>query len=95
MLISGIAHKGLRRLVEDDDGRGLDARITPKVRRMLSFLEDAPDMKAMETMPLWGVHLLTGDRRGTWSMSVTRNYRLTFTLADDGAIVELDLEDYH
>ena len=95
MLIRSIAHKGLKRLVEADEGRGLDAKATPKLRRMLSFLQDAVDVGALESMPLWRVHPLTGDRRGAWSMSVTRNYRLTFRLDEDGAVVDLDLEDYH
>ena len=95
MLIRSIAHKGLRRLVEADDVRGLDAKMAPKLRRMLSFLQDAPDVAALGSAPFWRSHLLTGDRQGVWSLTVTRNYRLTFRLDEDGALVQLDLEDYH
>ena len=95
MLIRSIAHKGLKRLVEADDGRGLDAKSLPKLRRMLSFLQDAQDTAALETLPLWRAHVLTGDRRGAWSLNVTRNHRLTFRLDEDGALIDLDLEDYH
>jgi proteic killer suppression protein len=28
-------------------------------------------------------------------MTVTRNWRLTFRLNEDGALIDLDLEDYH
>ena len=35
-----------------------------------------------------------GDRKGTWSLSVTRNWRLTFGIGDD-EIIDLNLEDYH
>lgn len=38
---------------------------------------------------------MTGDRRGTWSLSVTRNRRLTFTIDDEREIRGLNLEDYH
>ena len=38
--------------------------------------------------------VLTGDRAGEWSISVTGNWRLTFKI-EDGAIEELNLEDYH
>jgi addiction module HigA family antidote len=50
----------------------------------------------VRTVPAWKAHLLTGDRKGTWSLSVTRNGRLTFRI-DGGAveIVDLDFEDYH
>ena len=95
MQIRGIRHKGLKRLVDDDDARGVDGQVAPKLRRMLTFLEDAVGLTALEAVPFWRVHQLTGDRRGTWSMSVTRNYRLTFQLDEEGSIVDLDLEDYH
>ena len=45
-------------------------------------------------LPLWKAHILTGDRKGTWSLTVTRNWRLTFRIADR-EIIELNLEDYH
>jgi len=38
---------------------------------------------------------LTGDRAGTWSLTVTRNWRLTFRIGEAGAIEDMDLEDYH
>jgi toxin HigB-1 len=44
--------------------------------------------------PGWRIHLLTGDRAGTWSMSVSGNWRITFTL-ENGEVRNLDLEDYH
>jgi proteic killer suppression protein len=44
----------------------------------------------------WKVHTLTGDRKGTWSLSVTRNRRLTFRIgAAEHGIRDVDLEDYH
>lgn len=39
--------------------------------------------------------MLKGDRAGIWSLTVSRNWRMTFRLDDEGAIVDLDLEDYH
>jgi proteic killer suppression protein len=35
-----------------------------------------------------------GDRAGTWSISVSGNWRITFALVG-GEIVELNMEDYH
>jgi toxin HigB-1 len=41
-------------------------------------------------------HTLTGDRKGTWSLSVTRNRRLTFRIdTAEQEICDLNLEDYH
>lgn len=44
----------------------------------------------------WKLHTLTGDRKGVWSLSVTRNRRMTFRIdATKREICELNLEDYH
>jgi proteic killer suppression protein len=41
-------------------------------------------------------HVLTGDRKGTWSLSVTRNRRLTFCINPaEREIYDVNLEDYH
>ena len=44
----------------------------------------------------WKAHQLTGDRKGIWSLHVTKNWRLTFGI-DQAAIeiIDLDYEDYH
>ena len=48
------------------------------------------------SLPTWKVHTLTGDRKGTWSLSVTRNRRLTFRIdIAEREICDLNLEDYH
>ena len=90
-----VRHKGLKRLIEDDDGRSLDAQAVPKLRRMLATLAGIANPEQLAAFPLWRVHELGGDRRGTWTLSVTRNYRLTFALDEEGAIIDLDYEDHH
>jgi len=49
----------------------------------------------VRALTVWKVHTLTGDRKGTWSLSVTRNRRLTFTIDGQREICDLNLEDYH
>jgi proteic killer suppression protein len=92
--IRGIAHKGLRRLYEENFSKGVSADTVDKLRKMLAFLDAMEDPDELRRLPLWKVHVLTGDRKGTWSLSVTRNRRLTFRIEDE-EIVELNLEDYH
>jgi toxin HigB-1 len=96
MLIGKPIHKDLRRFVEDDDPAGLPAAAVEKLRRMLSFLQDMAGEDELRSVPGWRAHRLTGDRKGVWSLTVTRNWRLTFRIdRTDGAVVDLDLEDYH
>ncbi|ARU18284.1 type II toxin-antitoxin system RelE/ParE family toxin [Croceicoccus marinus] len=96
MKIRNVIHKGLRRLVIDDDERGLDQAAVPKLRRMIGFLQDMESEEEIRTVPSWKAHLLTGDRKGTWSLFVTKNWRLTFKIdRDEIEIIDLDYEDYH
>lgn len=89
-------HKGLRRFIEDDDATGLQAVVVPKVRRIVTFLQDMEQEDELRTVPSWKAHQLTGDRKGTWSLFVTRNWRITFRIdQSEIEIIDLDYEDYH
>lgn len=94
MRVRSIAHKGLRRLYEENSPKGVSADTVEKLRKMLTFLEAMEHPEELRALPLWKAHVLTGDRKGTWSLHVTRNRRLTFRIEDD-AIIDLNLEDYH
>ena len=65
-----------------------------RVRRVLTALLSAETIEALQGPPSWRIHQLTGDRAGTWSISVSGNWRITFEIAAD-EINNLDLEDYH
>jgi toxin HigB-1 len=92
--IQSILYKGLRHLYEENSSRGLSAGIVDKLRKMLAFLEAMDEPAELTSLPLWKAHGLTGNRKGTWSLHVTRNRRLTFRIEDE-EIVELNLEDCH
>ncbi len=96
MKIKNGIHKGLRRFIELDDASGLQPAVVEKVRRMVSFLQDMEKEDELRTVPSWKAHLLTGSRKGTWSLFVTKNWRITFRIAhDEIEIIDLDYEDYH
>jgi proteic killer suppression protein len=93
MEIESIRHKGLRRFVDTGNAKGV---MEPdRLRRMLSYLALARSFDEFFVPPNFGFHPLTGDRKGAYSMTVTKNWRLTFTKVDDQTIGDLDLEDYH
>jgi proteic killer suppression protein len=96
MKIRNVVHKGLRRFIEDDDASGLQAVVVPKVRNIVSFLQDMEKEDELRTVPSWRAHQLTGDRKGTWSLFVTKNWRITFRIDQtEIEIINLDYEDYH
>ncbi len=78
----------------EGDAAGLPAAFRSKIANILSFLQDAPGIAALQTVQSWRAHPLTGDRKGSWSLTVSRNWRITFAIVD-GEITELDFEDYH
>jgi proteic killer suppression protein len=73
---------------------GLPPKYVEKIRAMLSAIFEAESLAKIEKYYGWRLHPLKGNRHGTWSMTVTRNHRLTFRLLDLN-VVEVDLEDYH
>ncbi len=96
MKIRDFIHKGLKRLYEEDSAKGVPASSADKLRKMLAFLDGMDDTEEFERLPTWKAHRLTGDRKGTWSLSVTGNLRLTFRVdAVEREIREMNLEDYH
>ena len=96
MRIRNVVHKGLRRFIERDDVGGLQPAVVEKIRRIVSFLQDMAREEELHTVPGWKAHLLSGDRKGTWSLFVTRNWRMTFRInAEEIEIIDLDYEDYH
>jgi proteic killer suppression protein len=94
MLIVSIRHKSLERLWESGETRGLPADQVKRLRTVLSLLSAVASLQMVATVPGWRLHELKGDRKGTWSITITRNWRLTFRLEGE-AIHDIDLEDYH
>ncbi len=94
MRIRSVRHRGLKRLIENDDDREIRRDLVRRVRNILAALIAAPDMTGVQGPPGWRIHQLTGDRAGTWSISVSGNWRITFELQGD-EITNLNLEDYH
>jgi proteic killer suppression protein len=95
MKIRSFAHKGLKRLYTEDNAKGVPAGTVDKLRKMFAFLEAMQEADELRALASWKVHTLTGDRKGTWSLSVTGNRRLTFVIDDEREICDLTLEDYH
>jgi proteic killer suppression protein len=94
--IRNFAHRGLKRLYTEDSARGVPPDTVDKLRKMFGFLDDMGDQEELRALSAWKAHTLTGDRKGTWSLSVTRNRRLTFRVdTAEHEICDVDLEDYH
>ncbi|MEQ1886814.1 MAG: type II toxin-antitoxin system RelE/ParE family toxin [Bryobacteraceae bacterium] len=94
MEIRGFRHKGLKRYYERGDAKGLPPDAIAKVRSMFAVLDRITDISELKVWPLWKVHQLGGARKGTGSLHVTRNWRLTFRVEKD-ELADVDFKDYH
>jgi proteic killer suppression protein len=93
--IESIRNKALRNFAETGKTKGLPGDLVGRIRNMLGYLAAIETEAELRIPPNFGAHRLAGDRAGVWSLSLTRNWRMTFSINDDVAIVDMDLEDYH
>ena len=93
-MISTFRHRGLRRLFEDGDRRGVPPDLAVRLRRVLAILDAADDLETLDLMPGTRLHALKGRYQGYWSISISGNWRLVFRF-EQGEMVDLDLVDYH
>jgi toxin HigB-1 len=96
MKIRNVVHRGLKRFIQRNDASGLAPAVGERVRNIVTFLQEMEDAQELRDIPSWKAHQLTGDRKGKWSLTVTRNWRITFRIDQaEKEILDLDYEDYH
>ena len=92
-MIAGFKHRGLKQFFERGTTRGIQASHAERIRLILGRLNAS---QAAQDMNLPGLllHELSGKRKGTWSVRVSGNWRITFRF-DGPDAYDVDLEDYH
>jgi len=94
--IRNFAHKGLQRLYSEGSAKGVPPETVDRLRKMFAFLDAMSNADELRSLTYWKPHTLTGDRKGTVSLMVTHNRRLTFRIdTAEQEICDLNLEDYH
>lgn len=92
-MIRSIRHKGLKRLYEEEDARGVIAEHIPKIRNILARLDAATSQEDMN-LPGFCLHALKRNYKGFWAVTVRANWRVIFRFAEGGA-EDVDYLDYH
>jgi toxin HigB-1 len=95
MEIGSIRHKALLAFVETGKLKGLPSNLVDRLRKMLVWLDAIDHPSELYVPPNYGAHQLSGDRAGVWSLTVSRNWRMTFRVSAQVTIEDLNLEDYH
>lgn len=91
-MIRNFRHKGLKRLFDDGDRRGVKPEYADKIERVLARLEEASDVANMD-LPGFRLHPLKGDLAGWWAVVISANWRVVFRF--DGHASDVDFLDYH
>jgi toxin HigB-1 len=92
-MIRSFKHKGLKRLYERGDGRGIRPDLLETVEDILARL-DAATMPQALNLPGYRLHPLKGDLKGLWSVTVRANWRIIFRFDGEDA-ADIELTDYH
>jgi proteic killer suppression protein len=92
-MIQSFRHKGLKRLYEDDDPRGVLAEHLTKVRNIPARLDAAGLVEDMN-LPGFSLHALKRQYQGFWAVTVRANWRVIFRFIE-GHVFDVDYLDYH
>jgi proteic killer suppression protein len=92
-MIRQFRHRGLKRLYQDDDRRGVNHEHADKIARMLARLDEATRPQELD-LPGFRLHALKGELAGYWSITVRANWRIIFRF-EQGDATDVDLVDYH
>jgi proteic killer suppression protein len=92
-MIQNVRHKGLKQLFESGISAGVNPQHVSRLRGILALLETAETIDDMDLAGL-NLHELKGERKGTWSVKVSGNWRVTFKIKQ-GDVIDVNYEDYH
>lgn len=92
-MIVKFKHKGLEKLFKTGSSAGIQAEHAARLRKILALLATAESSEDMD-LPGLRLHPLKGDREGTWSVTVSGNWRVTFRFHGADA-TDIHYEDYH
>ncbi len=92
-MIQNFKHKGLQQFYDSGTTKGVRVDHSDKLSLILTGLDAAESVYDMNA-PVFGLHELKGDEKGTWAVTVKKNWRVTFTFENGHAYV-VDYRDYH
>jgi proteic killer suppression protein len=92
-VIRSFRHKGLERFFTTGSKAGIQAKHASRLRLILGRLNVVGEPRDMN-LPGLDLHPLKGERRGTWAVTVSGNWRVTFQFVEKN-VENVNYEDYH
>lgn len=91
-MIRTFRHRGLKRLYERGERRGIRHDLVETIEDILARLDKADNPRAMN-IPGYRLHPLRGDLKGFWAVTVRANWRIVFRFQGTDAF-DVELIDY-
>src|SRR5659263_216926 len=85
IMIRGFRHKGLEKYFLSGTKSGVQSSHLKRLRLVLGRLQASTSPMDMD-LPGLHLHELTGNRKGTWSVRVSGNWRITFRFDGKDAV---------
>lgn len=92
-MIKSFKHRGLKRFFSDGNPQRLPRDMLERISLIPARLNTAKTIEAMD-IHSYNLHELKGNRKGTWSVTVRANWRITFQF-ENGDAIDVNFEDYH
>ena len=92
-MIKTFRHKGLQASFDTGSKSGIQPSHAPRLARQLARLDLVKNASAMN-LPGWKLHPLSGKLAGHYAVTVSGNWRVTFTFEGEDAVL-VDYQDYH
>ncbi len=92
-MITDFKHKGLEKFFTKGIKSGIQTKHAERLRLVFGRLSASTSPRDMN-LPGLNLHELSGDRKGTWSVKVSGNWRVTFRFIGED-VTDVDYEDYH
>lgn len=92
-MIKSFSHKGLENFFYEGSKSGIQSNHAQKIADILDRLDASVDINDMN-YPGANLHQLKGKLKGTWSVRVSGNWRITFRFIEGHAYV-VNYQDYH
>ena len=92
-MIRKFKHRGLKELFESGKAKGVNPQHVTRLRQIIALLETAETLEDMD-LPGLKLHELQCQRKGTWAVNVSGNWRVTFKM-QEGDAFDVNYEDYH
>lgn len=92
-MIKSFRHKGIQEFFETGSKAGIQPAQASRLRIQLTRLDSSITPQDMNA-PGWRLHQLSGNLAGHWAITVSGNWRLTFSFEGTDAVL-VDYQDYH